>query len=136
MRNYLLFLILLTNDSPFVSSKGSLGVVEKCTLVGNKATFQTVYTFTVGQRKYCLVQKGIGETQSEAMQICKLLNAKLPLPKNKAEYDAFKKYFIVSTWLGISGVLKTWKDVEGNLQTFTDIQERGQVNVLLNPRRS
>ena len=128
MRIYLLYLVLLTNESPFVSSKGSLGVVEKCTLVGNKATFQTVYTFTVGQRKYCLVEKGMGntpgmgDTQSEAMQICKLLNAKLPLPKNEAEYDAFQKYFIVSTWLGIHGIGKFWKDIEGNSQTFTSIK--------------
>ena len=61
--------------------------------------------------------------QNEAMDFCKNINAKLPLPKSKAELDEFVKITDFSepswVWIGIrdltrGGVKANWKDVEGN----------------------
>ena len=58
--------------------------------------------------------------QNEAMDYCKNINAKLPLPKSKAEQDEFMKVTKTSwVWIGIKdetkfGVKANWKDVEGN----------------------
>ena len=58
--------------------------------------------------------------QNAAMDECKSLNAKLPLPKNKEEADEFRKITgSDKTWIGIKdltrgGVKASWKDVEGN----------------------
>ena len=59
--------------------------------------------------------------QNAAMDQCKNLNAKLPLPKSKGELDEFRKTIgNDNTWIGIrdltkGGVKANWKDVEGNL---------------------
>ena len=57
--------------------------------------------------------------QNEAMDYCKNINAKLPLPKSKAEFDEFKKIMVGQVWIGIKdltrgGVKANWKDAEGN----------------------
>ena len=61
--------------------------------------------------------------QNEAMDFCKNINAKLPLPKSKAEFDEFVKItgFSASSWAWIGirdltrgGVKANWKDAEGN----------------------
>ena len=54
------------------------------------------------------------------MDFCKNINAKLPLPKSKAEFDEFVKITGSSyVWIGIKdltmgGVRENWKDAEGN----------------------
>ena len=96
-----------------------LGLVQKCTLTGS------VKTVSYGNRSYCLVFKGL-KGQNAAMDECKKLNARLPLPKSKGEADEFRKvtktvktqYYRV--WIGIrdllfTGVRSEWKDVEGNV---------------------
>ena len=58
--------------------------------------------------------------QNEAMDYCKNINAKLPLPKSQGEFNEFNKItggFTV--WIGIrdltrGGVKANWKDAEGN----------------------
>ena len=61
-----------------------LGIVEKCTLTGY------VNNFTVDGRSYCFVDRGMSK-HYEAIEICRQLNARLPLPRNKRELDAFRK---------------------------------------------
>ena len=71
----------------------NLGIVSKCTLVGA----EKINTYT---GKYCVVNRG-EKSQSEAYSQCKSLNARLPLPKNKAEMAAFLKISPKNTWIGI-----------------------------------
>ena len=60
------------------------------------------------------------KSHNVAMDTCKKLNAKLPLPKNKEEVDSFR--FLTGSlhvWIGIrdltkGGIKENWKDVEGN----------------------
>ena len=58
--------------------------------------------------------------QNAAIDECKGLNAKLPLPKSKEEADELRKITGSNyTWIGIrdftkSGDQSKWKDVEGN----------------------
>ena len=66
-----------------------------------------------------MVYKG-KKGQNTAMDECKRLNAKLPLPKSEGEADEFRKITGTdSTWIGIRDLYKSgdkskWKDVEGN----------------------
>ena len=53
----------------------------------------------VGGRSYCVVDKG-NHKHPNAVELCKKLNARLPLPRNREEADEFVK---------ISG--KTWTNV-------------------------
>ena len=59
-------------------------------------------------------------SQNRAMDECKKLNAKLPLPKSEGEANEFRKITGTdSTWIGIRDLTKSgnkskWKDVEGN----------------------
>ena len=71
----------------------NLGIVSKCTLNGAKK----IDTYT---GKYCVVNRG-EKSQSEAYSQCKSLNARLPLPKNKAEMAAFLEISPKNTWIGI-----------------------------------
>ena len=89
-----------------------LGVVTKCTLTGS------VKTLSHGTNSYCMAYMG-QKGQNAAMEECKKLNAKLPLPKNKEEAEKFRKITLANTWIGIrdftmGGVKANWKDVEGN----------------------
>ena len=63
-----------------------LGFVSKCTL---QSVTKVQYT-KVNGRSYCVVYRGLHE-HSEAVKICKKLNARLPLPRNKKESEAFLK---------------------------------------------
>ena len=68
------------------------------------------------------------KSQNLAMHECKMLNATLPLPKNKGEADEFRKItgtnsgnstWTDNVWMGIRDLTKSkdktkWKDVEGN----------------------
>ena len=59
-----------------------LGIVTKCTLTGY------VKKIDVDGRSYCVVYKG-RHKHPMAVEICKNLNSRLPLPRNKQEADKF-----------------------------------------------
>ena len=61
-----------------------LGIVARCTLEGD------VKNIKVDGRSYCVVDHG-HKKHSEAVEFCKNLNARLPLPRNEAELDEFRK---------------------------------------------
>ena len=65
-----------------------LGIVTKCTLTANST--HTVKYFNVDGRSYCVVDHGIMR-HSQAFDLCKSLNARLPLPRNRQEADEFIK---------------------------------------------
>ena len=67
----------------------SLGVVTKCTLTGNVKNIKAIGRF------YCVVNKG-KHVHPVAFDICKKLNARLPLPRNKQEFEEFLK--ISKSW--------------------------------------
>ena len=71
----------------------NLGNVSKCTLIGAKR-------IDIYSGKYCVVNEG-ERSQSDAYSQCKELNARLPLPKNQAEMDAFINISPQNTWIGI-----------------------------------
>ena len=72
----------------------NLGKVSNCTLSNAKQ-------INVENNKYCAVDQGY-KTQSQATAHCITLNARLPLPKSKWEYIAFKKEFSSNTWIDIT----------------------------------
>ena len=58
--------------------------------------------------------------QYHAVDYCKSINAKLPLPKSKEEFDEFRRIMDFYVWIGImdtsvSGNKSNWRDLEGNL---------------------
>ena len=55
----------------------------------------------VGKQEYCAVSQGY-KPQSQAIDHCKVLNARLPLPKSEAESAAFLKTFPSRTWIDIT----------------------------------
>ena len=59
-----------------------LGFVSKCTLTGK------VHNLKINGHQYCVVDKE-KRKHSEAVEICKNLNARLPLPRDQAEAHAF-----------------------------------------------
>ena len=73
-------------------SISGLGIVEKCTLTGN------VKNINVDGRSYCVVDKGSWK-HSAAVDLCKKLNAKLPLPRNELESKEFRK--ISPSWTNV-----------------------------------
>ena len=64
-----------------------LGLVSKCTLIDD---IKPVEKINLDGRSYCVVYKG-HTTHPEAFETCKKLNARLPLPRNKKESEAFLK---------------------------------------------
>ena len=62
----------------------NLGIVSSCTLTGD------VKNFTVDGRSYCVIKKGKNK-HPVALELCKKLNARLPLPRNKKEATEFIK---------------------------------------------
>ena len=66
-----------------------LGIVAKCTLTG---AVTAVKNIKVDGRSYCAVYHG-SKKHTEAVEFCKNLNARLPLPRNKAELDSFVKFY-------------------------------------------
>ena len=59
-----------------------LGFVPKCTLIGK------VNGIKMNGRQYCVVDKGEHQ-HSDAVEICKKLNARLPLPRDRTEAHGF-----------------------------------------------
>ena len=74
----LIFVILFFLLAPI------LGLVTKCTLTG------IVKNIDVDGRSYCVVDKG-RLVHPLAVDTCKQLNARLPLPRNQLELDEFQK---------------------------------------------
>ena len=109
-----------------------LGIVSKCTLnVPSKCTFMElnyhgpskcsltgkINNINVEGRSYCAVDHG-KRRHPEAVEWCKKLNARLPLPRTKAELDEFRK--VSPSWTHVDGrnpkksSNKTeWIDAEG-----------------------
>ena len=94
-----------------VSLASALGIVAKCTLTG------TVKNINVDGRSYCVVDHGL-KKHPDAVKFCKNLNARLPLPRTKAELDEFRKISPSFTNLDARNPKKTankaeWVDAEG-----------------------
>ena len=88
-----------------------LGIVAKCTLTG---AVEYIY---VDGRSYCVVDHG-NKKHPDAVEHCKKLNARLPLPRNKAELDEFRKISPSYTNVDARNPKKTankaeWVDAEG-----------------------
>ena len=62
----------------------NLGFVSSCTLTGD------VKHFIVDGHSYCVIKKGKNK-HPVALELCKKLNARLPLPRNKKEASEFIK---------------------------------------------
>ena len=102
----------------------NLGVVSKCTLTG------MVKNFNVLGRSYCVVDKG-NYPYPVAFGICKVLNARLPLPRNKNEADEFLKISSAWTHVDARNPKKTankaeWIDAEGKPLGNRPVYARGQ----------
>ena len=61
-----------------------LGIVTQCTLTG------TVTKINSYARSYCVVDHGYMK-HSDAVEFCRKLNARLPLPRNQNEAEKFLK---------------------------------------------
>ena len=88
-----------------------LGIVKKCTLTG------FIKTIKVDGRLYCVVDHG-NKNHPEAVEFCKNLNARLPLPRNKAEFDEFRKISPYQTHVDARNPKRSankalWVDAEG-----------------------
>ena len=100
-----------------------LGFVSKCTLTGK------VHNLKINGHQYCVVDKE-KRKHPEAVEICKNLNARLPLPRDQAEAHAFmslKGYSMFTTsykpynvWMNVDArnpkkaIKKSeWVDAEG-----------------------
>ena len=91
--------------------KLGLGMVKKCTLIGN------VKRINVDSRSYCVLNIG-KHTHPKAVVICKAINARLPLPRNKQELDEFRKISGLFTHVDARNPNRTgnkaeWIDAEG-----------------------
>ena len=86
-----------------------LGIVANCTLTEFVKYFvkKSVKNFNVDGRSYCVVDYGY-KKHPKAFELCKKLNARLPLPRNKQEADEFLK---------ISGPMWTNVDARNPKQT-------------------
>ena len=84
----------LINIGITTASGSTLGKVSSCTLLN--AT-----KIEVQGRKYCAVSTG-PKTQSQSINYCKALNARLPLPKSNPESNAFFVKFRSRTWIDIT----------------------------------
>ena len=87
--------------------------MSQCTLTGS------VKQFTYDGNSYCMVNHG-NKKQSAAIDVCKYMNAGLPLPKSKGETIEFLKITgSENVWIGLtdstkSGNMAAWKDIAGN----------------------
>ena len=96
-----------------VSLGAKLGVVSQCTLTGS------IKKFTYDGRTYCIVYQD-RKRQDLAIDLCKKMNARLPLPKNLGELTELLKITgSQSFWIGLtdstqSGNMAAWRDLEGN----------------------
>ena len=83
------------------------------------------------ERIYCVENVGI-MTQVEGMEVCKTLQAKLPLPISAEEVRAFMNYIKVQfdekiLLIGIrdpekTKIKKNWKDVEGKNAAYVNLR--------------
>ena len=85
--------------------------MSKCTLTG------AVKNINVDGRSYCAVNHG-NKIHSKALNFCKKLNSRLPLPRNKQEADEFLKISPSWTHVDARNPKKTsnkakWVDAEG-----------------------
>ena len=104
-------LVLVSRTDTKTNLALGLGIVTKCTLTG------TVKNINVDGRSYCVVDLG-NKKHSEAVELCKNLNAKLPLPRSKEEADQFLKISPSWTHVDARNPKKTsnkteWVDAEG-----------------------
>ena len=92
---------------------GDVGVVSQCTLTGS------IKKLTYDCNSYCMVNHG-KKHQEAAIDFCKKMNARLPLPKSEGEATKFLKITgSEKVWIGItdskkSGKMAEWIDIEGN----------------------
>ena len=64
-----------------------------------------------------MVNQG-GKSHNVAMETCKKLNARLPLPKSKEEGDSFRNITgVTSVWIGIRDLTKTTDKAKKNRKT-------------------
>ena len=74
--------------------------------------------FSYNRNSYCMVMQG-QQSQGVAWDMCKNLNATLPLPKSRNEASALKKITGWNgKWIGVrdltrGGIKAFWKDVNG-----------------------
>ena len=76
-----------------------------------------VKNINVDGRSYCVVDHG-SKKHPDAVEFCKKLNARLPLPRTKAELDEFRKISPSYTNVDARNPKKTankaeWVDAEG-----------------------
>ena len=91
-----------------------LGLVTKCTLTGARTGVKNI---NVDGRSYCVVHHG-RKKHPHAFELCKKLNARLPLPRNEQEADEFLKLSPFMTNVDARNPKKTsnkaeWVDAEG-----------------------
>ena len=89
-----------------------------------------VWNINVDGRSYCIVDKG-NHKHSAAVDICKNLNARLPLPRNEKESDEFRKISPFWTNVDARNPKKTadkteWVDAEGKPLGNRPVYLRGQ----------
>ena len=101
-----------------------LGIVTKCTLTG------TVKKINVDGRMYCISFHG-NKKHSGAFELCKKLNARLPLPRNKQEADEFLRISPSWTHVDARNPKKTsnkteWVDAEGKPLGNRAVYQSGQ----------
>ena len=89
-----------------------------------------VRNINVDGRSYCVVDKG-NHKHSAAVDICKNLNARLPLPRNEKESGEFRKISPFWTNVDARNPKKTadkteWVDAEGKPLGNRPVYLRGQ----------
>ena len=88
----------------------------------------------VGGRSYCVVDKG-NHGHVSSIELCKKLNARLPLPRNQKEADEFVKIFDgQNPWInaGATNPKKTsnkaeWVDAENKPLGDRPVHQRGYI---------
>ena len=104
-----------------------LGIVANCTLTGD------VKNINIEGRSYCVVDHG-NKKHPDAVEFCKKLNARLPLPRNKQEAEEFlnlNPWFDGWTNADARNPKKTsnkaeWVDAEGKPLGKRPVYLRGQ----------
>ena len=90
----------------------------------------SVKNINVDGRSYCVVDHG-SKKHPDAVEFCKKLNARLPLPRTKAELDEFRKISPSYTHVDARNPKKTsnkaeWVDAEGKPLGNRPVYLRGQ----------
>ena len=92
------------------------------------------------ERIYCIEDAGTRMIQSEAMEFCRDLQAKLPLPVSADELEAFMDYLKVTfgenqLLIGIrdsklTKLKENWKDIEGKSAIYANLRVKHFVNMI------